>query len=314
MMQQKILGKTDLHTTVLGLGGGGFSRLGTGQNKGDANAQQVVRAALDAGVNHIDSAEAYGTEEAIGNALRDGERSRLILSTKLSYQSVGRLKTPAEVRASMEGSLRRLQTDYVDIYHVHGVKAGDYTLIVEHILPILQRMREEGKLRFIGITESFSTDTDHQTLRLAIQDDYWDVVMAGFNLLNLSARDMLFQTTLAKGIGMQCIFAVRQALVSLDRLQGYLQRQVDGQGVDRRVLQAIPLLRELLDSGQCDSLTEVAYRFCAHEPGAGCVLSGTGSVEHLRQNIADIQKPPLPDDFLKRYEPLFAGITALSGQ
>ncbi|HEY3340532.1 MAG TPA: aldo/keto reductase, partial [Anaerolineae bacterium] len=70
----------------------------------------------------------------------------------------------------------------------------------------------------------------------------------------------------------------------------------------------------LIESGQCGSLTEAAYRFCANEPGIGCVLSGTGSAEHLQQNIVDIQKPPLGAEFLERYEPLFAGVTALSGQ
>ena len=315
-MQLKTLGKTDLSATVLGLGGGGFSRLGTGQNKGDENAQQVVQAALDAGVNLIDTAEAYGTEEAIGNVIRGARRSRLILSTKLSPRKQERLKTPEEVRASLEDSLRRLRTDYVDIYHIHGVKVDEYPAVVERILPVVQLMQEEGKLRYIGITEHFGADTDHKALRRAAQNGYWDVMMVGFNMLNTSARDTLFDTTLAKGIGVLCMFAVRQALVSLDKLQEYLQQQVDDDkhGVDRKVLEAVPLLRELIDSGQCGSLTEAAYRFCTYEPGIGVVLSGTGSAGHLRQNIADIQKPPLPTVFLRRFEPLFAGVTTISGQ
>ena len=313
-LEKKTLGKTDIRATVLGLGSGGFSRLGTGQNKGEENAQQVVRAALDAGVNLIDTAEGYDTESAIGNVIQHVDRSRLTLSTKLSYKTNGRLKTHAEVKASLEASLRRLHTDYVDIYHVHGVKVDDYPDVVLHILPVLQLMQEEGKLRYIGITESFSTDTDHKTLQQAVQDDYWDVMMVGFNLLNISAREMLFTTTLSKGIGVLCMFAVRQALISVEQLQNYLQRKANEHVLDARVLEAVPLLRELIDSGQCGSLTEAAYRFCTYEPGMGCVLSGTGSAEHLRQNIADIQKPPLPAEFLRQYEPLFAGIAALSGQ
>jgi aryl-alcohol dehydrogenase-like predicted oxidoreductase len=313
-MQKKILGRTNLSATMLGLGSGGFSRLGAGQNKGDENSQQVVSAALDAGVNLIDTAEGYDTEAAIGNAIRHVDRSQLILSTKLTYKTDGRLKTPAEVRASLEASLRRLQTDHVDIYHVHGVKLEDYPAVVNNILPVMQRMRAEGKLRFIGITEGFASDTGHKALQRAVQDGYWDVMMVGFNLLNLSARDLLFQATRAKGIGVLCMFAVRQALVSLPDLESFLQKKMSAHELDAQVLQAASLLRGLIESGQCGSLTEAAYRFCANEPGIDCVLSGTGSAEHLQQNIVDIQKPPLTAEFLARYKPLFAGVTVLSGQ
>jgi aryl-alcohol dehydrogenase-like predicted oxidoreductase len=315
-MDTKQLGKTRLRATILGLGSGGFSRLGAGQDKGGENAEQVVRTALDAGVNLIDTAEVYDTEAVIGNVIRKVARDRLILSTKLSHkvQAQGRLKTPAEVEQSLDDTLQRLHTDYVDIYHVHGVRVDDYPHVVESILPVLQRQREKGKFRFLGITEAFSVDTDHKTLSRAVQDDYWDAVMVGFNLLNTSARELVFKATRTKGIGVLCMFAVRQALTDLERLETYLQEQVQAQNTNAHVLQAVPLLRALLQSGQCQSLTEAAYRYCRFEPGIDCVLSGTGSVEHLRQNIADIQEPPLPAEFVASFEPLFAGLTSLSGQ
>ena len=313
-MQEVTLGRTGLRVTAIGLGSGGFSRLGAGQNKGDANAAQVVRAALDAGINFIDTAEAYGTEAVIGSALQQARPHDLVLSTKLSYRAHDRMKTPAEVEASLDASLSKLHVDCIDIYHVHGVRAADYPEVVASIVPTLQRLREKGKLRFIGITEVFGSDTDHSTLQRAVNDDCWDVMMVGFNLLNPSARERVFAATQPKGIGTLCMFAVRQALISLDRLESYLQLHVKDRGVDARVLQAVPLLRGLLESGACGSLTEAAYRYCRHEPGLDCLLVGTGSEEHLRQNVIDAQKPPLPADFLASFEPLFAGITAMSGQ
>jgi aryl-alcohol dehydrogenase-like predicted oxidoreductase len=313
-MRLNTLGKTNIRATLLGLGGGGFSRLGTGQNKGEPNAERVVQAALDAGVNLIDTAEGYDTETAIGNVIQNVDRTKFTLSTKLTYKKDGRLKPPTEVRASLEASLRRLHTDHVDIYHIHGVKLDDYQAVVDHTLPVLQRMRAEGKLRFIGITEGFASDTEHRALQRAAQDGYWDVMMIGFNLLNFSARDRLFHITRAKGIGVLCMFAVRQALICPQNLQSFLQKKVDAGELDAQTLHAVPLLRELVERGECSSFTEAAYRFCAHEPGIDCVLSGTGSVEHLRQNLIDIQKPALPAEFLARFEPLFAGVTALSGQ
>ncbi|MCL5995386.1 MAG: aldo/keto reductase, partial [Chloroflexi bacterium] len=309
---------TGLHATICGLGSGGFSRLGAAQDKGNENAEHVVRAAIDAGINLIDTAEGYGTETVIGNAIsRAGghvDRDRLILSTKFSYKIQERLKTPAEIEISLDNSLQCLRTDHIDIYHVHGVRVDDYPHVVKSFLPVLQRLRERGKIRHIGITEAFSTDTAHKTLSRAVQDDGWDVVMVGHNLLNPSARERVLNVTRAKGIGVLCMFAVRQALIRIDQLESYLQHQVQRGNADAHVLQAVPLVRQLLESGQCQSLTEAAYRFCRAEPGIDCVLSGTGSAEHLQQNIADLQKPPLPAAFLSAFEPLFAELSTLSGQ
>jgi aryl-alcohol dehydrogenase-like predicted oxidoreductase len=110
------------------------------------------------------------------------------------------------------------------------------------------------------------------------------------------------------------MFAVRQVLISIDKLETYLRMQVHDKGVDARVLGAVPILRDLLASGACRSLTEAAYRYCRYESGLDIVLAGTGSADHLRQNVADIQAQPLPAEFIARIEPLFAGITAMSGQ
>jgi aryl-alcohol dehydrogenase-like predicted oxidoreductase len=313
-MELTTLGKTGLRPTRIGLGSGGFSKLGMGQQKGDSNAMQVVRAALDAGVNFIDTAEGYGTEAAVGEVIRHYERSQLILSTKLSYKADGRIKTPAEIEASLRASLQRLHTSYVDIYHVHGVNAADYPAVMEHVLPTLQRMQTLGLLRFIGITEVFASDTAHRALTLAVQDDCWDVMMVGFNLLNHTARERVLRATQAKGIGTLCMFAVRQALISVDRLDAYLQQQTRERGVDARVLEAVSVLRELIAAGECASVTEAAYRYCRHEPGLDCILVGTGSVEHLRQNVVDALKPPLPHKAVTRIESLFDGVDALSGQ
>ena len=70
-----------------------------------------------------------------------------------------------------------------------------------------------------------------------------------------------------------------------------------------RVLGALPILRDLLASGVCQSLTEAAYRYCRYEPGLDVVLAGTGSADHLLQNVADIQKLPLPAEFIACIEP-----------
>src|SRR3972149_6315498 len=124
-MQTTILGRTGLKVSHLGVGGGGPSQLGqsTGVNADESAA--IVRLALDSGVNFIDTAEAYRTEAIIGQAIRGIPRNQLILSTKKSTWG-DRAITPADVRTSLEASLQRLGTDYVDIYSLHGVSPEEY--------------------------------------------------------------------------------------------------------------------------------------------------------------------------------------------
>jgi aryl-alcohol dehydrogenase-like predicted oxidoreductase len=314
MLPLRSLGKTGLRVTAIGLGGGGFSRLGIGQDHGAQNAEAVTRAALDAGVNLIDTAEAYGTESAIGNAIGVVARDSLILSTKLSYKVDGQIKTAGQIEASLDASLKRLRTDHVDIYYVHGATAQDYAAIVGTVAPALMRMRDKGKLRHIGITEAFSHDTSHRALQLAVQDDCWEVMMVGFNLLNTSARAHVFNATQAKGIGAVCMFAVRQALIDLARLDEYLRRKIAEGAVSEAAIQSVSLARALLEQGAAGSLTEAAYRYCLREPGIDCVLTGTRSTEHLLRNLAAAHRGPLPGEFIAGVEALFAGVATLSGQ
>jgi len=119
-MERRRLGRTDLQASIMGLGAGGPSRLGRGRDKDEAASIAIVRAALDAGVNFIDTAESYRTEAIVGKALREAKRDDVILSTKKSTWGETR-PTAADVVASLEASLSRLGVEAVDIYHMHGV-------------------------------------------------------------------------------------------------------------------------------------------------------------------------------------------------
>jgi len=242
-MDYTTLGRTGLSVSVMGLGCGGHSRLGMSQDKGEANAIAVVRRALDMGVNFIDTAAAYRTEEVVGNALRAGAtpRSSVVLSTKVSPERGGGgesvLRTASEIREAAEGCLRRLQTDYVDVLHLHGVSADEYDYCAAELVPALVGLREAGKVRFLGITEAFASDPQHRMLSRAVQDDCWDVIMVGFNLLNQSARERVLAVTQSKNIGVLDMFAVRRALsdsAALKALMADLAAQglVDKDGFD----------------------------------------------------------------------------------
>src|SRR5947207_8892864 len=120
-MEYTTLGRTGLHVSRMGLGCGGPSRLGLRAGGTEAGAEAVVREAVALGVNFIDTAEGYGTEEVVGRGIRDTSRDQVVLSTKAGVNWQGRRSTASEYKERIDGSLRRLGTDVIDVFHLHGV-------------------------------------------------------------------------------------------------------------------------------------------------------------------------------------------------
>src|SRR5690606_17514077 len=111
--------------------------------KSEAESIEVVRRALDLGINFIDTAEAYGTQPIVGKALRDVDRDSYILSTKKNVSRKGERLSAQQFVADFENSLRELQVETVDIFHLHGVKIDEYDHAVNEIVPALMRLREQ---------------------------------------------------------------------------------------------------------------------------------------------------------------------------
>jgi L-galactose dehydrogenase len=262
-------------------------------------------------VNLLDTAESYGTEEVIGLALRDVRRDRVVLSTKKTTNG-GQALERRDIVSSLEASLKRLGTDYVDVYHLHGVAPEDYSTLRERAVPVLLELRQQGKIRFLGITEKFAADPGHRMLSAALHDDVWDVMMVGFNLLNQSARERVFAVTRARGIGTLIMFAVRRALSRPERLREVLAELAQREALTTH--QADEGLSFLLGPERATSIPDAAYRYCRHEPGADVILTGTGSEAHLLENLASIQRTDLPREARARLAELFEHLDHLSGQ
>ena len=311
-MQTITLGRTGLDVTVVGLGCGGHSRLGMATGRDEAHASRIVHAALDLGINFIDTARAYGTEAAVGHAIR-GRRDRVVLSTKALPVSAAGLLGAKDLRESLELSLERLGTDYIDVFHLHGVLADQYTHCVDELLPELRRAKEAGKIRFIGITERFGNDTSHAMLDRALPDDHFDVIMVGHNLLNPSARQSVFPLTRANDVGTLIMFAVRRALTSPESVRAIVATLIEAGAVDARRIDRADPLGFVTAHRDVKSLVEAAYRFCRYEPGAHVILTGTGSVEHLRENVESILAPPLPGEITTRLTEVFGEVDSVSG-
>jgi aryl-alcohol dehydrogenase-like predicted oxidoreductase len=294
----------------MGVGCGGPSRAGQSTGKTVAESVAVVRQALEAGVNLVDTSEAYGTEEIVGQAIRGLDRSSLVLSTK---KSVRKPIAPQDVVQSLEASLKRLGTDYVDLYHLHAVVLEDYERLLHEIVPTMVRLREQGKFRYLAISERFGADTGHAMLQRALQDDVWDVMMVGFNPLNQSARERVFAQTIERKIGVLVMFAVRRALSRPERLQEVLAELIERGEVDAGEINLEDPLRFLVHEGGAVSVPDAAYRFCRDEPGTHVVLSGTGNPAHLRANLASFERPPLPAADRQRLEQIFRRVDSVAG-
>ena len=149
----------DLEVSRIGLGAMGMSFGYTGAGSDDAESIRTIHRALDSGVTFIDTAEIYGpytNEELVGRALK-GRRDQVVLATKFGFMShtgggPGTLdSSPANIRTAVEGSLRRLGTDYIDLYYQHRV---DPNTPIEDTVGAMAELVAEGKVRHIGLSEA----------------------------------------------------------------------------------------------------------------------------------------------------------------
>jgi aryl-alcohol dehydrogenase-like predicted oxidoreductase len=289
------LGRTGLKVSVAGLGCGGNSRLGLSTGKTEADAVAVIRAALDLGVNLIDTAAAYGTEGVVGQALRGVPRDQVVVCTKVSRQSGEKLFTPEWAVQSLDISLRTLALDYVDVFQLHAVPPSSYEHTRDVIVPVLLKEKAKGKFRHLGITETAPNDPDQDMLYRAARDPQWDTAMIAFHMMHQVSRERVFPATQANGVGTLMMFAVRSIFARPSHLSGTVRELVVAGQIPATLADSDDPLGFLVHEGGASSVTDAAYRYVRHEPGVDVVLFGTGNQAHLRTNIASILAPPLPE-------------------
>jgi len=294
-MEYTTLGRTGLKVSVAGLGCGGFSKLGLGTGKSEAEAVALIRLALDLGVNLLDTAAVYGTEDVVGKALPHVPRESVVVCTKASKAAGEKQFHLNKVLASLDGSLRRLGTDYIDVFQIHAVHPSQYDYVRDVIAPALLRERERGKIRFLGITETSPNDPEHTMLHRAVQDGIWDTAMFAFHLMHQPARMQVFPYTRAHGVGTLMMFAVRQIFARPAQLADTAKELAATGQLPASFAETDDPLGFLVRPGGASSVTDAAYRFVRHEPGVDVVLFGTGDPAHLRTNIESLLKPPLPE-------------------
>lgn len=310
-MEYRTLGRTGLRVSLASFGTGGPSQFG--QHKGLEQRQQtaLVRRCLELGVNLFDTHEGYGDSERIlGEALRGVPRDSYHIVTKWSYHSGGGVGRDAAAFAySVERSLSRLDTDYIDVMMIHGILAAEYDSVIERFLPTLERLCEEGKVRFKGFSTRYIVDPAQEIVPGALRShpELWDVVMLKYGILNQwMAKDALPLAT-EFDVGVLNMASVRiklpvpallEELIAEWKEKGYISAD------------SIPTSDPLgwLVHDDVDSVVSAAYKFAADHPAIGSVITGTSSMAHLEANIASLEEPRLPEGDSARLKSLFGDV------
>jgi myo-inositol catabolism protein IolS len=184
-MAEKVrLGKTDLYVNPIGLGTNAVGGHNIYPNLSEETGKEVVRTAIDNGINFLDTAFIYGperSEELIGEVLKEtGSRDEIVIATKGAHKFVnGEIvidNSPAFLREAVDSSLKRLQTDYIDLFYIHF---PDDATPKDEAVGALKELKDQGKIRAIGVS-NFSIEQ----LKEANKDGYVDVLQSEYNLFN----------------------------------------------------------------------------------------------------------------------------------
>jgi aryl-alcohol dehydrogenase-like predicted oxidoreductase len=298
-------GRTGLEVSVAGLGCGGSSKLGLATGHSEADAIDVVLTAVDLGINLIDTAARYGTEDVVGRAIAQLPRDRVVISTKVAIHAKTGLLPLTAITDSLDQSLRRLRTDHIDIYHLHGILPEHYDHIREHVLPVLRDAQTVGKVRFIGVTESPITDIEIAAMPRAVADGCWDSLMIACHMMHQQPIERVLRPAREQGAGTLLMYVVRSIFSRPERLRSAVAELVADGSLPADAADGENTLKFLIHPGGATSLTDAAYRFARHETGGSVVLTGTGERAHLRANVESILSPALPAEDLARLRKLF---------
>jgi len=194
-METRILGKTGLRVSRLGIGLAEIGALALDES-GEAQAGQVLNAALDAGITFLDTAACYGnSEELIGRTIAH-RRQEYVLATKCGHVTggyEGEEWTAKTIRDSIDRSLRRMRTDHIDLLQLHS--CGVDVLKRGEVIQAVLDAKKAGKARFVGYSG------DNEAAQWAVESDLFDTLQTSFNLVDQQARIRLFPLARAKGMG-----------------------------------------------------------------------------------------------------------------
>jgi aryl-alcohol dehydrogenase-like predicted oxidoreductase len=317
-MKVRTLGRTGIEVSLLGMGTGGLNPLGMNSGRSESEMKALLRRAFDLGINLFDTAPGYAdgrSERILGCALADLPRDEVVVSTKIPLVlsvpgAQPHVMKPAEVGPFVHESLRRLQLDYVDVMLIAAADLPQFfDVVIETLIPELLKLRDKGKIRFIGSTESTRSDGQHVWLQRVLPTGLVDVAMVGHNMINQSAQRTVFPICVQKELGVLNVFTVRNLFWNRKRLAEVIADLKQRGVLADDALDDENPLGWLLEDGDCGSLVEAAYRYAAFTQGVTAVMCGTIEIGELEENLKTVRKGPLPADIIERLQLTFGHVS-----
>ena len=301
-MKYRILGRTGLRVSVVGLGtwqlGGEW-----GRDFGQADVDAILDRAAEAGINLIDTAECYGdhlAERLVGDYLSRHDRDRWIVATKFGHGFNGFMDRtdrfrPEEVRDQLIASLRALRTDRIDVYQFHS--GSDEAFLDDGLRTVLEDARRSGMVRNLGV--SIRGAGSEVQAREAFGRGY-GVLQVVYNRLDPRAESEVFPHARRYGLGILARVPLGSGLLSgkydaWDKFDAADYRSTLGkEEISRRVHEADRIAGEELPLGV--SRVRWALAWCLRDPVVAAVIPGTKSPEQVAENAsaADLLSDRMP--------------------
>jgi len=320
-MQYRILGKTKEKVSLLSYGTGGPSQFGQKTGIDDHTRSRLINVAIEKGINLFDTAPAYGnSEELLGKALKGIDRNSYLIATKVSTRnedlpasgdSLEELNNPLYPRKSLERSLVKLNLDYIDIFQFHGLLQKNYDSVMDCFLESIIKAREEGLIRYIGITENLVIEPRHDSIVLALQKhpEIWDTIMLKYGIMNQWAAKNIFPTVKKNNIGILNMAPVRITLTRnnrlLERFNEWKMNRPDIPGTLEDLIK--------LNNGDLKNNKEIiskGYAFAGSHPSVSTIITGTSNEKHLIDNIKAANSK-IDSDITKKIIELFGNSDSL---
>jgi aryl-alcohol dehydrogenase-like predicted oxidoreductase len=285
---RRTLGRTGLEVSTLGYGAMELRGAPTGPDLSDGDAAALLNELLDAGLNFIDTSIDYGrSEDVIGNLIAD-RRDEYVLASKCGCvpgapQGSDHVHTAENIRNGVEASLRRLNTDHLDLVQFHrSLHADEFD--ADGALSELIALQSEGKVRFLGVSAVLPT-LDEQ-----IAMGVFDAFQIPYSALQRDHEDVI---TRASEAGMGIIIR-----------GGVARGAPDDWGGRRYYMVSNEVMQNWWDDANLDELLDgmsridFMLRFTLSHPDLDTTIVGTANVDHFRANLAAAAQGPLPDDVL----------------
>jgi aryl-alcohol dehydrogenase-like predicted oxidoreductase len=287
-LPQRTLGRTGATVTALGLGGAGLQGV-YGPPIDDDTAIECVRRSIELGVRYIDTSPGYGeSERRLGLALQGGYREKVYLATKTGTGTHPKDYTRDGTYRSVEESLQRLQTDYIDLMQVHDPDDFGPALAPGGALEALLDLKKQGVIGAIGLGVR-----SHAFLLKAIRHGAFDAILthSDFNLVRQTARDVLFEEAEQRGVGIILGSPLLYGYLS-DRPWDDLMARLGNREETEEQRKALGIRRWA--EQRRISVLQLAIQYCLRERRISVVLAGASTAKEMEQNVKAACSP-LPD-------------------